>query len=1148
MSFALTSIPPGNCAGHKICDARHAAEVGQSPADCLRRPLAVLAGLLLASVSSQALAQQVIANGTTQTASGTINTGVLAPPAGYALYALNGGIILSSSPLTVVSGGAAADGARAEGGGNITIFSGSSVTTTGGGGAPALHATGAGSSITATNTNITTLAHGALADGTGANITLSGGTFTINGLGAGLAAIGGTLDATGITVTGSPTLRSHGAIAETGGTINLHAGTSIATGGGFNAVALGASGAGSRVNADALIPVTTAGRGAMGVYMHDGGIVSLVAGTTFQINGTSSVGVAVDNTSVPLGTIGSGLTINLNGAGVAGQAGSTGVVALNNGNISLENLTVTGPNAAAGAWATSGSTVTISGNSTININAAQNQTFYTLQTANLITADASVGAIFGATGASPIAGLFAFGGTINSAGTTINVTSGNGATGAEAANGGIVNMTNNTITTTGTNSFGIRVDGNGQVFGRDSTVTTSGGGAALFINSAPGLIDLTNSTVLATGANTTGLATLNFSAAGMNTVNLSGGSLISEQDTGIAAQGPLNLTVSNAAVVTGGGGTLLQVFDNAVGFQQTVVQLNASGGSILTGDAFVAPLSIANISLATGSQWTGAAFDVTNVSVDPTGIWTMTASSNVRQQTTNAGLIDVVAPVGDPTLLTSYKTLTTQNYVGLGGTIGLNSYLDTDGAPSDRLVINGGTATGNSFLAIANTTGPGALTVADGILVVDAQNGGTTVPGAFALANRVAAGAFEYSLYRGGTSNGESWFLRSRIVPTPPGPVPPGPVPPGPVPPPIPDYRNEVPVDIVLPALANRLGLGTLGTYHDRIGDDYPAPVQPVEPIICKAPSKDGGCAVPAAVAAEMQPTRAAWGRLFGETGSVDFDATNPAGAVQNIVEHGPSYDFDMYGLQAGMDLLRRLNEDGSRDIAGFYIGVGRITADVDAVLGGPAGTSSVNGYSLGGYWTRIAEKGWYLDAVLQATWYDAEGNAQGRGRFAGESFDTDGWGFAASLEGGYPFDLGNGWSVEPQAQLVYQHVSLDDGSDAFARIDYDATDALYGRLGGRLTKDWLTQSGKRMTAWGKADVWSGFGASATTTFSGPAGGNPISFDTDIGGTWGSVGLGLQGEVKKNVTMFASGDYNFGLGGDGDFDSWSGRIGMKVKW
>lgn len=72
------------------------------------------------------------------------------------------------------------------------------------------------------------------------------------------------------------------------------------------------------------------------------------------------------------------------------------------------------------------------------------QTFYTLATANLVTADPSVGSIFSVTGGSPIAGLFALGGRINSTGTTINVTSGNGVTGAEAGNGGVVDMTNNT--------------------------------------------------------------------------------------------------------------------------------------------------------------------------------------------------------------------------------------------------------------------------------------------------------------------------------------------------------------------------------------------------------------------------------------------------------------------------------------------------------------------------------------------------------------------------------------------------------------------------------------------------------------------------------------------------------------------------------
>jgi hypothetical protein len=74
----------------------------------------------------------------------------------------------------------------------------------------------------------------------------------------------------------------------------------------------------------------------MGIYyLHDGGQLVLPAASTLNINGSSSVGVAVDDTTVPLGTIGIGLTINLNGAAVSGQAASTVVVALNGGSIAL---------------------------------------------------------------------------------------------------------------------------------------------------------------------------------------------------------------------------------------------------------------------------------------------------------------------------------------------------------------------------------------------------------------------------------------------------------------------------------------------------------------------------------------------------------------------------------------------------------------------------------------------------------------------------------------------------------------------------------------------------------------------------------------------------------------------------------------------
>ena len=45
----------------------------------------------------------------------------------------------------------------------------------------------------------------------------------------------------------------------------------------------------------------------------------------------------------------------------------------------------------------------------------------------------------------------------------------------------------------------------------------------------------------------------------------------------------------------------------------------------------------------------------------------------------------------------------------------MNTFLGADGSPSDRLVINGGTATGTTGLLIHNAAGPGLETTANGI-------------------------------------------------------------------------------------------------------------------------------------------------------------------------------------------------------------------------------------------------------------------------------------------------------------------------------------------------------------------------------------------------------------------------------------------------
>ena len=167
------------------------------------------------------------------------------------------------------------------------------------------------------------------------------------------------------------------------------------------------------------------------------------------------------------------------------------------------------------------------------------------------------------------------------------------------------------------------------------------------------LIDLTNTPVLATGADTVGLTSLDLRPATTNVVTLTGGSLISTESTAVQAQGPLNLSTSGT-VAAGGGGLLIEAFASTFGpAQPTIVQFDASAGSILTGDALANPLTAINLNLTTGSHWTGAALPITNTTVDPTSTWTVTADSVVTRQTSNAGLIEFTPPVGG-----LFKTLT----------------------------------------------------------------------------------------------------------------------------------------------------------------------------------------------------------------------------------------------------------------------------------------------------------------------------------------------------------------------------------------------------------------------------------------------------------------------------------------------------------
>ncbi len=310
-------------------------------------------------------------------------------------------------------------------------------------------------------------------------------------------AVNGTigLDHTRVTTGG------YGAIAQGTGQIRIGDDVALTVTGGSK-VGLAAQGAG-RITTTAPVTVTMTSTSPQktAVYMHDGGQVALAAGSQLNITAGVGVGLAVDNSPVPLNAPISSLTVNLNGS-----FGNSGVVAMNGGTIAFDRLTVGGSAAAGGVRSrNAGSRIVLTGDSRITI-VGSSPNYYEMTSADFI-GDLSTG--FTVIASTPPFGLEAeLGGQIDATGATINVSSQSGA-GVYGASQGTVNLNNVTVETTGEFSNGAFVN-NATINGVDSRITVSGANifmAALRTEArnqaggpeGPGVISLTNSTVLAKG-------------------------------------------------------------------------------------------------------------------------------------------------------------------------------------------------------------------------------------------------------------------------------------------------------------------------------------------------------------------------------------------------------------------------------------------------------------------------------------------------------------------------------------------------------------------------------------------------------------------------------------------------------------------------
>ncbi len=628
------------------------------------------------------------------------------------------------------------------------------------------------------------------------------------------------------------------------------------------------------------------------------------------------------------------------------------------------------------------------------------------------------------------------------------------------------------------------------------------GAAALSLTGDTELAGLTVNDGTISFAPTTTIATA-ATAVTMNggTARFTGGTVTSGGDAFSALAGVSTVELFGTSVTA--GGLLLNV---ASGANHTLI----ADATTLVGDVRVAGTGL--VDLRNASSLTGTAMGG-NMTIDATSSWMLTGNSSITTLT-NAGLVDVGGSFG------AHRTLTVQNLIGNNGVVRLHTVLGGDGSPSDRIVVNGGSATGMTRLAIVQVGGLGAATPGNGIQVVEAQNGATT-GGAFTLAGPVAAGAYEYALFQGARdgSTTDSWYLRSE---EPPCEVTNTCPPPPPVPPPADKYRAEVSLYAVANSMPLIYGRTLLDGLHKRVGE---------EEDLRGRLGQSGGSYV-----------NGAWGRMIGQFGEIDGNGARGS---------GPDYDYKLYTMQSGMDVFRHTDDNGHRDHVGFYLAAGRMEADVVADSGRLAGHNVMDAYSLGGYWTHFGPTGWYVDAVLQGSLYNMDiTSVRGLGNIT-----TDGFGVAASLEAGYPINLGGKLILEPQAQIVWQMTYMNGGSaDENTRVDFRSGRSVAGRLGARLANSWTLQEGTQtaspllLTAWVSPNVWHEFSGNTHTTVAAADGSNGVRFNSDIGGTWGEVNIGVNAQINRATSLIANVGYSFGLGSDVDRTAYEGRVGLRLNW
>ena len=661
--------------------------------------------------------------------------------------------------------------------------------------------------------------------------------------------------------------------------------------------------------------------------------------------------------------------------------------------------------------------------------------------------------------------------TINQNG-ELRVHAGGEATAVTQNTGGAL-VTSTAATVTGTNRLGHFSVGNGMA---DNVVLENGGRLdVLEGHSAQNtLVDDGGTLAVSAGGKatdvtmTSGGALIADSGATVEGTNASGKFSID----GISGQASGLLLENGGSFTVNAGG---QASNTTVGHRGTLTL--AAGGS-----------------LSGRTQLSKGASMVLNGDVVSTGDIVNAGEIHFDNQTTPDAALSRAVAKGDSPV--TFHKLTTSNLTGQGGTINMRVRLDGSNA-SDQLVINGGQATGKTWLAFTNVgnSNLGVATTGQGIRVVDAQNGATTEEGAFVLSRPLQAGAFNYTLNR---DSDEDWYLRSENA-----------------------YRAEVPL------YASML---TQAMDYDR--------------ILAGSRSHQTG------VSGENNSVR-----LSIQGGHLGHD--NNGGIARGATpESSGSYGF----VRLEGDLLRT-EVAGMSLTTGVYGAAGHSSVDVKDDDGSRAGTVRDDAGSLGGYLNLVhTSSGLWADIVAQGTRHSMKASSDNndfRARGWGwlGSLET---GLPFSITDNLMLEpqlqyTWQGLSLD-DGQDNAGYVKFGHGSAQHVRAGFrlgSHNDMTFGE--GTSSRDTLRDSAKHSVRelpvnwWVQPSVIRTFSSRGDMSMGTAAAGSNMTFSPSQNGTSLDLQAGLEARVRENITLGVQAGYVHSVSGS-SAEGYNGQATLNVTF